>query len=224
MQELDPIEEEMQSALRKAHVLRARGDNAGADAAVMEAVARYPEHPQSLEIKADAFISQGKLAEARDVLAEAMKRSPGRVSLERKHAEVVLKIAEKDMAIKAAMEGIDIQSLMNPAGVKRHSGTAAFLNVLLPGFGQVYNGELGKGLVIAAVAVVLWVGLFTFGLDESKISGQNSSRPTSLFWPFVVLLLSCYIVSILDAAVTAGKTAAPPPPPRPTPPVDKPFE
>ncbi|MGI8924125.1 MAG: tetratricopeptide repeat protein [Fimbriimonadales bacterium] len=216
MDTLDPSQEEIQAALRKAHVLRNRGDTQGADAAVAEVLEKHPDHPASQEVKADILASQGKLSEARDILAAIVARQPGNIAAERKHAQVVLRIAEKDMAVSQALSG----DLSHAAGARRSSTTAAFCSLMLPGFGQIYNGEMGKGISIAAVAVLLWVGLFTIGMED--VGGR--SQPSAFFWPIMVGIATLYIVSLIDASVTAGRMSPSGRIERPVPPVDKPFE
>jgi len=215
MQPFDAVREEIQAALRKAHVLRKRGDAAGAEAAIQEVISAHPEHPDALEAKAEFLIEQNKLKEARDLLADVIKQHAGRIATERKHAELVLRVAQKEMVVTAALSG-NLNSL-NPAGVRRGAGTSAFLNIMLPGFGQIYNGELYKGIAFAVVAVGLWIALFTLGLGQK-------SQPTTAFWPITVCLLTVYVVTILDAAVAASKAQPSAIPERPIPPVDKPFE
>ena len=127
-----------------------------------------------------------------------------------------MKEIQESHATNAALSG-HFQSVMNPAGVRRSAGTSAFLNIMLPGFGQIYNGELYKGIAFAIVAVGLWIALFTVGLGQK-------SQPTGGFWPIIVCLLTLYVVTIMDAAVTASKTQPSSIPERPKPPVDKPFE
>lgn len=39
----------------------------------------------------------------------------------------------------------------------KNNGVAAVLSFFVPGLGQIYKGELGKGIVIVAVYTVSWM-------------------------------------------------------------------
>ena len=72
-------------------------------------------------------------------------------------------------------------------GVKevKSSGLAAVLSVLLPGLGQIYNGQIGKGILFMVLLVV-------FALMVFIIIG-------------IPLLIAFWIYNIYDAYDTAKK-------------------
>ncbi|MDQ2985579.1 MAG: hypothetical protein M3R13_02510 [Armatimonadota bacterium] len=215
MEPLDLVAEDIQSRLRKAHVLRQRGDALGADNALRELSEAYPDHPETTLLRAEALEREGKLKEARDLLAGVIAGETKSLAAERKHAELVLKVAGRDYAVSALMND-DFASLMSPDGVKRNPGTAAFFSMLLPGFGQIYNAQVVKGIIFMVAAVFFWTGLLKFGVGQKTV--------TEWFWPSLTGLGLVYVVAILDAAVKAGKGGQAIRPVRPTPPIDKPFE
>ena len=45
---------------------------------------------------------------------------------------------------------------------KKNPGAAAVLSFFVPGLGQIYNGELGKGITIVAVTIVCWMITFLY--------------------------------------------------------------
>ena len=45
---------------------------------------------------------------------------------------------------------------------KKNPGAAAVLSFFIPGLGQIYNGELGKGITIIAAAVICWMITFLY--------------------------------------------------------------
>lgn len=215
MKPLDPIEDEIEAARRRAHVMESRGDRDAAVAALMDVAQKYPDHPSAREAHADALIAAGKLDEAKEILAQLVKEHPGRIETERKHAKLVLKLAERNISASLLLGEGDLHSLMNPAGARRSAGTAAFLSLLAPGFGQIYNGQLVRGLTMLGISVVLWILFFTVGYtDRMNLAG----------WIIGGILFVFYVGCLLDAAVSAPKHTMGPPPPRPKPPVDKPFE
>lgn len=76
------------------------------------------------------------------------------------------------------------QTPVNNGGVKKSPSTAGCLSFLIVGVGQMYNGQIIKGIVLLVAALIL--SSFTFG-----IAG-----------------LIIWIVSIVDAAKIAGKINA----------------
>jgi tetratricopeptide (TPR) repeat protein len=215
VQRLDPDYEAIQTAISKAHALKQRGNSAEAEKILEDVLETYPDHPAAIEAKADILIGQGKTEEAKNLLAELVAKHPEFTGAERKYAELVLKAAEKEWIVAQAMSG-DLSSF-GPGGAKRNAGAAAFLSMMLPGFGQIYVGEMARGIVFAVVSILLWVGLFSLGLGPKL-------RLEPAFWPLFVGLLAIYIVSMIDAAVAAGRMSPPLRKERPAPPVDKPFE
>ena len=217
MDPLDAVTDEIQAQIRKAHLMRQRGENASAEKILGEIVEKHPGHPEAVLLQAEALEGQGKIKEARDLLAPLIEGDRKTVAIERKHAELVLKVAEREQLVNFAL-GDDISSLMNPEGVRKSSGTAAFFSMLFPGFGQAYNGHFVKGIIFAAVAVFAWIGVLNLGIAGKSV--------TDWFLPSIIALGVVYVVAIIDAAVVAGKTGANVMirPQRPVPPVDKPFE
>lgn len=217
MDPLDSVADEVQSQLRKAHVLRQRGDEAGSRKILDEIVANHPAHPEALLLQAEAFEREGKLKEARDILAPVIDSEVNNITLERKHAELVLKMAERDNLMTFAMSD-NLSSLMNPEGARKGAGTAAFFSMLMPGFGQAYNSQFVKGIIFATLAVLGWIGMLNYGVVNGEVTGW--------FVPSSIVLGGSYLVAIIDAAVVAGRTGASAAirPQRPVPPVDKPFE
>ncbi|MCH8275506.1 MAG: tetratricopeptide repeat protein [Armatimonadetes bacterium] len=217
----DPIEELAETAGRKARILFERGEKEAARTALLKVIEDHPSHPAGLEAKADLLRLEGKLAEAASLYAEVIEKHPGRVNTERKHAEIVLSMHEKELVASEAFRATNVREVMNPAGVRRTSGMSAFLSLLSPGFGQVYNGYLVKGLVMLAITAVLWVLMFTVGYVSAA---EGRGTMTTVGWAILVLGLAYYVAAVMDAAVSAQKNTPPPAPARPKPPVDKPFE
>ena len=99
---------------------------------------------------------------------------------------------------------------------------AALFSLVIPGLGQLYNGEVLKGFVMALLFVLL------FGLTTTVVLGQVRTAPASpqgvLYTPtvdlgavlsgvfsgintlWVLLLLGLYIYAVADAGLTAGRS------------------
>jgi TM2 domain-containing membrane protein YozV len=45
---------------------------------------------------------------------------------------------------------------------KKSTGIAAVLSFLIPGLGQIYNGQIGKGILFIIVGVILFLTIFIF--------------------------------------------------------------
>lgn len=99
---------------------------------------------------------------------------------------------------------------------------AALFSLVIPGLGQLYNGQVLKAFIMALLFVVL------FGLTTMVVLGQVRAAPASsqgvLYTPtvdlgavlsgvfsginavWVLLLLALYIYSVADAGLTAGSS------------------
>jgi TM2 domain-containing membrane protein YozV len=51
--------------------------------------------------------------------------------------------------------------MMPPQGISRkNEGVAAVLSFLFTGLGQIYNGQIGKGLIFVLIGVMLFITIF----------------------------------------------------------------
>jgi TM2 domain-containing membrane protein YozV len=94
---------------------------------------------------------------------------------------------------------------------KSHPGTAAVLSFLFNGLGQLYNGQILKGLMIIFISVVsmmiLIVGsiIIAFWILGKILSIQLLIWGIALFIIGLILICIFAIYSILDAYQTAAK-------------------
>lgn len=87
---------------------------------------------------------------------------------------------------------------------------AAILSALVPGLGQFYNGQWGKGALFFFGTVVVGGGLVSSGsLDHLEQSLGANEVPSDLFQILllVLLLLGLALWSVIDA-VRAARTRA----------------
>jgi len=86
---------------------------------------------------------------------------------------------------------------------------AGILSGVLPGLGQFYNRQLGKGVVFLIGFLVL-AGVLVFGVDLQALEKAMASgaRPENLWLILAgeVLMLILVIWSITDAARTAKRS------------------
>ncbi len=109
-----------------------------------------------------------------------------------------------------------------PTSAPRRPAIAALFSLVIPGLGQLYNGEAVKGFIMAMLFLVL------FGFTTMAILGQVTAAPVSpqgaLYPPridpgavlsgvfsgvnavWVLLLLGLYIYSVADAGLTASRS------------------
>jgi hypothetical protein len=76
---------------------------------------------------------------------------------------------------------------------------ALSFSMIVPGLGQVYNGQVDKGIVFATL---FWGGVYM--VDAAKI-GQTHESITAFGWLSVGYLATVYVWNILDAAFTAKR-------------------
>jgi hypothetical protein len=76
---------------------------------------------------------------------------------------------------------------------------ALSFSMIVPGLGQVYNGEVDKGIVFATL---FWGGVYM--VDAAKI-GQTHESITAFGWLSVGYIATVYLWNILDAAFTAKR-------------------
>lgn len=155
--------EHVERLLTKANALRARGDNLKAESTCREALALAPEDPGVLELLGDLLLAAGKPTEAQELFRKAFARRPERGVLEEKIALAALK---SDASLRAAQKRL--QQGENPQlddRKPRNPVLAFFLSSLLPGMGQMYNGDYWKGGVLFLAA------LFTFGVLFYSVTG-----------------------------------------------------
>jgi len=94
---------------------------------------------------------------------------------------------------------------------KSHPGTAAVLSFVFNGLGQLYNGQIFKGLTIIFISsislLVLIIGsiLIGFWLTGKIIAGKALYWGIALFLTGLISICILGIYSILDAYGTASK-------------------
>ncbi len=213
----DPAEEAGETLSKRVEILYQRGEVETARRLVEDFIKGHPGHPAAMELEADLLRLEGRYKEARDLYASLLRQHPGRVNAERKLAEVALRLDERELERLAALEALEWQEMRNPAGLQRHASTSAFLSLVLPGFGQAYNGDWVKAGVFGVLAIGWWVLFLSLGLEEG-------GSLTGMGWFLLLVGVIFYLIAIVDAALGAQEAPGGGKPQRPTPPVDKPFE
>jgi TM2 domain-containing membrane protein YozV len=91
---------------------------------------------------------------------------------------------------------------------RRSPALAGLLSALVPGLGQVYNRQWGKGVAFLAGVVALMLELSHLA-DQAQLDRAAAGAPlenTGLIIGLLLLFLALVIWSIADAARTARRS------------------
>jgi tetratricopeptide (TPR) repeat protein len=191
--------------LREAHLLRMRGQFAGAEERCRQALEVAPDDAAGQEMLADLLVEKGNLEEARDLYAGVLAAQPGRASAETSLARITLELAERQQERDMAQAVFTGAGRLSHRERKRHLSLS--LMMALVGAGQLYNGEYVKG---AIVAVVSWAGLFLGGMDLARLlfslMGAKPHEPITDWRAILGFVgLFTWIYGLIDAPVRARK-------------------
>lgn len=178
------------------------------------------------ELRGDFLLAENKWDEARTAYEQAHELDSERVSAEKKFAETTLRIAEAKAVAEGSTLGIESETFGDGAfggGArgKRNPGLALIMSLVVPGFGQLFNGELVKGgicagvfvLALAAIALspdgqVLFAKIAAV-FNPGSHAAERASDPLS---PLLIVLLAlagiAWLYSVIDAAAGATKSEA----------------
>lgn len=202
--------------LADANRLRAKGDLEGAEKRCREALALAPGNWQAHEVLGDILYQARRGDEAIGHYRLARAANPQRWLIEDKIARASLLMAEADIARARTLDLLAGKRSQTP----RRPGIAAVLSLVMPGLGQVYNGEHFKGVAILGVwlLLVLAAGVAALGslvgkgaagrpglapFDLGAVLGVFFSSP-ALWWTLPAMALWLY--AIAEAALRAAKT------------------
>ncbi len=214
------IETKVREALGRATLARARNQREQALKLVQEVIVLDDTSSEAYELQGDLLLDLKRGAEAMASFKRARELHPDRPVLEDKIARAALQRAARQQTIE--MSQAILEGKVKPQE-KKSPGTAAMLSFLGPGLGQLYNGELMKGLAMLLAFIFLFAlellavlrematgpagGLLGYGqgLSTSTIGSALSSGSTLLV---TILLSVLWIYSMIDAALVAGRTAS----------------
>jgi tetratricopeptide (TPR) repeat protein len=219
-----------------ANVQRMRGQLVDARATLQQALALGgepgPGDAPVHEMLGDILAADERWDEAKTAYGTAHALDPRRASAERKFAQMTLRAA--DAAAERALAEAVLRGEAVPGGAsgasaagggafgggargKRNAGLAMLLSGLAPGFGQLYNGQLVKGLICLGI---FFVTLLAIRLSPdgdllvkqavSLLAGQPlrgaRGEVSPLLWLLVFLSAAVWLYALLDAPITASKT------------------
>jgi len=209
------IERKVKELLTRANIERARGNYEKALELVEKAHELSPKDSRVLELYGDILQARGKLREALEKYNAALK-SEHRQSVEEKIAIVTLKIAEieKQEELKAWLRE---HPEYRPKG--KNPTVAVVASMAIPGSGQVYNGDIAKGVILFVLFILSFIGWFTPLCDALHQAAKsfnavdiNSLREVmrnwgifKLIWAFFssLLCVGVWTYAIIEAGITA---------------------
>ena len=221
----EPTHSEIQLRIRellgRATLLRAKGQRQEALQLAQQALSLDEGSAEAHELAGDLLLELGRGELALESYRRARELNTSRTALEDKVARAALARAAR---LRAATRSEELLSGRARPGVQvRKPGYAAAMSAVVPGLGQLYNGEAGKGfLLLALFMAFFWLTGMSLRaqLALGPISAQGSlygprldlgSMLSALFsgvtaiW--MVLLLAVYIYAIADAGIRASRSA-----------------
>lgn len=208
---------EAENLVRQARLMRTRGNSAEAASLLAQAESKAPGGTSIMEAIGDEMAALGKRSEAKRYYKRAHGLDPKNVSAERKFAELVFSTNVASMTFTSQAESEVVAS----------ARSAAILNFLLPGVGQMVLGHYVKGVIFLVVVLGCWIGAVVLGLPKFIASFFGNAPGT--YSPAVFVLtpvaIVAHIIAIADAkghskdAELRRHMAT-----RPKPPADLPFE
>ncbi len=231
----DDIEQELEQQkfdrlFLNAGIFLRQGRRSEAEEAIDQLRKMRPESSEVWELQGDLLRQQGKRRPAQEAYKRAFELDSGNVNAEKKYAELVLFISEEDRAARKQREVVDDPTKYKPER-RRSPILAAVYACFFPGFGQLYNRQHEKGLVILFVAAIILMLLvnaiiispFRRMAEEAKrrqalsfmqqfeLWGDQVRQIPWYTWVLAIFGLLCFLTlhvyAITDAALVARREA-----------------
>ena len=209
--------EQAEGLIRQANLAKIRGDKGLYERLVHEASTIAPGSSTVQEAVGDAYLATKQVRKAKDAFQLAVKLDPSNASAERKFGEAVLSV---QLALDPMFATI-------PEDDSVASGKAGLImSFLIPGLGQLANGDNAKGYPMLGGWLLGVVGSLAVpqGLAGlATVIGVKGPAFNPIVLIPVLLAFGCWIWSIGDAG-SRNKRFERKPIIHPVPPVDKDFE
>lgn len=217
---------EADNFIRLAKVAKMRDQHQEAARLLQQAADVAPGAPNVLEMLGDELVERKRFGEARVVYRKALRISPKNVTLDRKHALMVLRTSSP-MSFEAAMRSAD-SPFVAPDDSVASAKAATTLSFFAPGTGQLVLGETNKGFTLL-FAWVLCIFVLTLMSQDIQgivhsLGGQKASYSDWVYLPIAAMLL-VYIIAVGGCASRIKSHWKPArSTERPVPPENLPFE
>ena len=156
--ELDPKRDEIERLLRTAHIHQVRGEREKAKTLLQQALELDAENASVWELLGDYRREAEDWQGAHDAYKQAHELAPDNAAIERKYAEAVLQLTRQQEQYQQWERAIEGKGVGDTTALPRNPGLAFLLSLLMPGVGQLYNGQLVKGGIMLGGDVRLYRG------------------------------------------------------------------
>lgn len=197
-------EQEVDRLMTLAHLQRMRGQIRDAEDTVRKALEISPGDMKIREMLGDILHEEGKLDMALAEYRAALAITPGSESLEKKFAKVTLEIGEAEHQKQLAEDMI-----RNPRkyGTYVRSPVVAVISSIVPGLGQLYNGQVVKAGIIFGAVLLFMIALATLQHYPKGIQtiAEFFYHTNALVMILGILALMAWVYGFIDAPITADK-------------------
>jgi tetratricopeptide (TPR) repeat protein len=195
--------------LGEAVMLRSQGKRKEALAKCQESLRIASDNAEAFDIMGDLYVEQGRFEAAVEAYKRVLELDPSRApTVEIKLARSALR-QQKFTDQRRMMQDIAAGRVKRPG--KRSPGKAGLLSLIIPGWGQLYNEEIIKAVII----LVVW--LFVFGkslsvgvwrmahpaggqVDPTNLISGLFSAP-AVWWSLLAIAICAY--AAIDATMMA---------------------
>lgn len=192
-----------------ARVNRMRGDYAQAAESVRLALRVRPNDPDALEFAADVLAARGEFENALEIYRTLREADPSRASVEEKFARLTIQIAEGKRQQMLLKEMAENPQKYRSKAAPRNPAIAAVISAA-PGFGQIYCGQLIRGVVLFVSVMVSW---FFFYLLRPNVGFYPPEQRLEMFFRdispmalvFALVAFCLHVYAFVDAPVLASK-------------------
>lgn len=204
-----PPDPTLDRILSEIHLRLRQGNLTQAKTSLDKAKELAPDHPLVLEVEGDIAFTQGRFHTARQLYQRAHELEPGNAKIEEKYATAILKIATPQLIA---------QQILTSGERPKNAYLAALQSTVLPGVGQLYNGEWLKGLLLmAGVFLLAYMQsgyLFAAYHQVKDLTDPTQTQVLRIFFQaitqgagvlIVILQTALWIYAIVDAALGAKR-------------------